>query len=220
MQELPRVKLYGYWRSSAAYRVRIALNLKAIDYVQTSIHLVKDGGQHRTAEFEAINPQKLVPALELEDGSILTQSVAILEYLEETYPSPPLLPSNPRQRAATRALVQLVASDIHPIDNLRVLKYLSEKLEISDEEKMNWYHHWILEGFGAYEAHLSCTKSLYSVGDTISMADICLIPQLYNARRFSVPLGAFSKLLEIEKRCLESEAFRLAVPEVQVDATS
>lgn len=180
------MKLIGYFRSSAAFRVRIALNLKGIAVEHAARHLRK--GEHRAPDYVAINPQKLVPTLVLDDGQVLTQSMAILEYLEETHPAPPLLPQEPVSRARVRALSLIPAADIHPIQNLRVMAYLRDTLDQSEEATFAWSRHWIETGFEAYEASIAGHKDtgLYSHGDRPTMADLCLVPQVFNAQRFKV----------------------------------
>ncbi len=211
--------LYGYWRSTAAYRVRIALNLKQVSYQQKSVHLVKDGGEQNKPEYKSLNPQALVPTL-IDDGTAIGQSMAILEYLEEKYPSTPLLPSDIKQRALARQLCHLIASDIHPLNNLRVLQYLQNNLSVKDEAKMQWYSHWIEKGFSAYE-ELLCKhqiKGSFSLGEELSMADVCLIPQIYNANRFNVSMDNFERLSEINENCLKLQRFQDAIPENQPDS--
>ncbi|MCO7227217.1 maleylacetoacetate isomerase [Pleionea sp. CnH1-48] len=215
------LKLFGYWRSTAAYRVRIALNIKQVPYENLSVHLVKDGGEQHKSEYRALNPQGLVPTLV--DGELkLSQSMAILEYLEEKYPSPALLPANLQLRAEIRAFCQMIACDIHPLNNLRVLKYLAGPLSVADEQKNQWYAHWITEGFKAVESLASqySDKGPFCFGRELSMADMCLIPQIYNAHRFNVPLDAFPRLVSINEHCLSLAAFRDALPESQPDAVS
>ncbi|MET1254253.1 maleylacetoacetate isomerase [Aliikangiella maris] len=213
------IKLYGYWRSTAAYRVRIVLNLKQVSYTQESVHLVKDGGEQHKPEYQALNPQQLVPTL-IDENITIGQSIAIIEYLEEKYCLPQLLPTEPAKRALTRQLCQLVACDVHPLNNLRVLQYLSGELKTSDEQKIQWYHHWIREGFKAYEALLEKyqIQGNYSLGDELTLADACLIPQIYNANRFNFPMEEFPKLSAINDNCLKLERFQNAVPENQPDA--
>ena len=211
------MKLYGYWRSSAAYRVRIALNLKGIAFEQSSVHLVKDGGEQHKDDFIALNPAELVPVLK--DGElILNQSMAILDYLENRYPDIALLPGEPEHRAKALAIANDVACDIHPLNNLRVLQYLSGELEVSDEQKQTWILNWIGKGFAALEARLTNSESRFCVGDSPTWADICLIPQIYNAKRFGLDMTAYPKLSEIEHNCLAIEAFKQASPEAQPDA--
>lgn len=211
------MKLYGYWRSTAAYRVRIALHLKGIDFENISVHLVKDGGEQFKQDYVDLNPAKLVPTLV--DGDLtLNQSMAIVEYLDEQYPQAPLLPADAKLKAKVRAVAQDIGCDIHPLNNLRVLKYLKGTLEVSDEAKDQWYAHWILTGFAALEERLKDTAGKFCFGDSVTLADVCLIPQLYNARRFNVPLDDFPVICQIEANCLALEAFDRAVPENQPDA--
>lgn len=213
------LKLYGYWRSSAAYRVRIGLNLKGLPYEQAPVHLVRDGGEQHGPDYVVTNPQKLVPVLVHGERKI-RQSMAILEYLEELWPEPPLLPVTPRDRARTRALAQLVACDIHPLNNLRVLQYLEREWNAPQSERDAWVRHWIVEGFTALEAMLieDLGRGEFCEGDTPSIADCCLIPQVYNARRFGVDLAPFPNILQIEASCLARPEFDAARPEVQPDA--
>lgn len=213
------IKLYGYWRSTAAYRVRIALNLKQVSYVQSSVHLVKDGGEQFKPEYHSLNPQSLVPTLVDGDVSI-GQSMAILEYLEEKYPQPSLLSGDLKQRAMIRQLCQIIACDVHPLNNLRVLKYLENELDVSQDDKTAWYHHWIAKGFDAFEDLLAknTASGKYCLGEELSLADVCLIPQIYNANRFGFPMEKYSRLVEINNNCLALERFQNAVPENQPDA--
>jgi maleylpyruvate isomerase len=210
------VKLYTYFRSSAAYRVRIALNLKGLPYEVASIHLTKDGGQQNKPEFRAVNPQRRVPALELSSGEILTQSLAIIAYLDEVYPEPPLLPVEALARARVRAVAQVVACDIHPLNNLIALQYLKRTLKHEQAEIDAWYHHWVIEGFNAIEAMI--TPGPYACGSHVTLADVCLIPQVFNARRLQVPLDNFPKIVSVEAACLKLAAFDDARPENQPDA--
>ena len=213
------MKLYSYFRSSASYRVRIALELKGLTYDYEPVHLQRDGGEHRKPAFRAVNPQALLPAL-VDERETLSQSLAILEYLEETHPHPPLLPRAPAERARVRALALTVACDVHPLNNLRVLHYLTRKLGVSDEAKTEWYRHWVAEGLAAFEAVLadSPLSGRFCHGDTPGMADCCLIPQLFNARRFACDLSDYPLSLAIERHCQELAAFRDAAPERQPDA--
>jgi maleylacetoacetate isomerase len=213
-------RLYGYWRSTAAWRVRIALNLKGLAWESVPVHLLRDGGEQRTPAFLALNPQGLVPALDI-DGRVLTQSLAIIEYLDETRPQPPLLPSDPGGRARARSLAQLVAADIHPLNNLRVLQQLRDRFSLDEAQRDAWYRHWVGEGLGALEARLAGEpgSGRFCHGDTPGLADCCLVPQLYNARRYGCPLGEFPAILAIEAACLELDAFKAAAPDVQPDAT-
>ena len=209
--------LYGYFRSSAAYRVRIALNLKGLAYDNHFIHLQKN--DQLAHEYAKLNPQKLVPAL-VDDGQVLTQSLAIIEYLDETHPEPPLLPKTPAERARVRALAQAIACDIHPINNLRVLRYLVKDLGLPDEKKDQWYRHWVETGLQAVEALLSGNPATgrFCHGDKPTLADICLVPQVANARRFNCGLSACPTVLRIDAECQKLEAFAQAAPGKQPDA--
>ncbi len=210
------MKLYSFFRSSAAYRVRIALNLKGLPYELVSVHLSKDGGQQRKPDYVAINPQMRVPALVLSSGDVLTQSLAIIEYLEDIQPEPPLLPADALQRAKVRAIAQMVACDIHPLNNLIALQYLKNALKHEQAEIDAWYHHWVIEGFKAIEAMI--TPAPYACGTHVTLADLCLVPQVFNARRFKVPLDAFPKIVAADAACLKLAAFDKARPENQPDA--
>ena len=210
------MKLYSYFRSSAAYRVRIALNLKGLPFEMVPIHLNKDGGQQCKPEFVAINPQMRVPALALDSGDVLTQSLAIIEYLDETHPKPPLLPPDALQRAKVRTIAQIVACDIHPLNNLIALQYLKNTLKHVQPEIDAWYHHWVIEGFKAIEAMIS--PGPYACGAEVTLADICLVPQVFNARRLKVPLDRFPKIAAADAACLKLAAFDKARPENQPDA--
>jgi maleylacetoacetate isomerase len=210
------VKLYSYFRSSAAYRVRIALNLKGLAYETQPIHLVKDGGHNRRPEYRAINPQMRVPTLIAPAGEILIQSLAIIEYLDETHPQPPLLPKDPLARAKVRALSELIACDIHPLNNTSSLRYLKNTMGQEQTAIDAWYHHWVLEGFEALEQLIE--PGPYCCGDAVTIADICLVPQLYNARRLKVPLDKFPRILSVDAACLKLPAFDRARPENQPDA--
>lgn len=210
--------LYGYFRSSAAYRVRIALNLKGIDYDQSPVNLVK--GEQRDAANLGRNPQGMVPSLITDEGVTLTQSLAICEYLDETHPEPPLLPADAAGRARVRALAQVVACEIHPLNNLRVLKHLVGELGVDDAAKLAWYRHWVAEGFQALETLLTAEAGSgdFCHGDTPSLADLCLVPQLYNAERFECDLSAYPRIQRIAANCRALPAFRQAAPEAQPDA--
>lgn len=210
------MKLYTYYRSSAAYRVRIALNLKGLSYEAIPVHLVKNGGEQRGEAYLQKNPQGLVPLLE-DDAVLINQSLAIIEYLEEKHPQPALLPSDANLRAQTRSLAHMIAMDIHPLNNLRVLQYLSAELKISDEQKSAWYRHWVEQGFAAIETRLS-GKTAFCVGAQPTMADVCLVPQVYNAARFNVDLKRYPEILRINQNCLSLPAFADAAPELQADA--
>jgi maleylpyruvate isomerase len=210
------VTLYSFFRSSAAYRVRIALNLKGLDYTIAPIHLSRDGGRQKTAEYRAINPQMRVPALALPNSDVLIQSLAIIEYLEETHPEPPLLPRDPSARAQVRAVADIVACDIHPINNVGPLNYLRSKLGHAEAEINAWYAHWITLGFEAIEALIR--PEPYAFGAQPSLADVFLVPQVFNARRFNVPLDRFPKIAGVDAKCLKLAAFDQARPENQPDA--
>ncbi|HEX5507452.1 MAG TPA: maleylacetoacetate isomerase [Pseudolabrys sp.] len=210
------MKLYSYFRSSAAYRVRIALNLKGLPYEMEAIHLTKDGGRQHSAEFRAVNPAMRVPALVLDNGEILTQSMAIIEYLDETHRNPPLLPSDPVQRAKVRAAAQAVACDIHPLNNLMSLQYLKRQLKHEQPEIDAWYHHWVIEGFNAIETMIA--PAPYCFGAQVTLADVFLVPQVFNARRLKVPLDRFPKIVAADAACLKLAAFDKARPENQPDA--
>jgi maleylacetoacetate isomerase len=210
------MKLYSYFRSSAAYRVRIALNLKGLTYETVPVHLIKDGGQNRRPEFRAVNPQMRVPALIAPDGEVLIQSLAIIEYLEETHPDPPLLPKNPIARAKVRALAQLIACDIHPLNNVGPLRYLKNQMGQEQSAIDAWYHHWVVEGFAALEALIE--PGPYAWGKEVTLADVCLVPQVNNARRLKVPLERFPKIVAVDAACLALPAFDRARPENQPDA--
>ncbi|MDM1785371.1 maleylacetoacetate isomerase [Acinetobacter bereziniae] len=208
------MKLYSYFRSSAAYRVRIALNLKQLDYVIQPVHLLKNEQQQES--YIALNPSQLVPSLIDQDQSFI-QSLNILEYLEERYPSLPLLPTDLVERAKVRAFSQTIACDIHPLDNLRVLKYLKHELAVNDEQKNQWYQHWIIEGFKSLEMQLKDSNGQFCFGTQATFADCCLIPQVYNAKRFNVDLSDFPKIQSIDQHCLSLPAFLRAIPEQQPD---
>jgi maleylacetoacetate isomerase len=210
------VKLYSYFRSSAAYRVRIALNLKGLPYEMAAVHLTKNGGQQHSVEYRAINPQARVPSLALDDGAVLTQSLAIIEYLDETHPRPPLLPADPVTRAKVRAFAQVIACDIHPLNNLVALQYLKRALKHEQADIDTWYHHWIVEGFNALEAMIA--RGPYAFGAQVTLADVCLVPQIFNARRLNVPLDKYPKLVAVDAACLKISAFDKARPENQPDA--
>lgn len=214
------LKLYGYWRSSAAYRVRIALNLKGLPYEQVAVHLVNNGGEQHADAFRALNPQELLPVL-VDGERIVRQSQAIIEYLDETYDGEmKLLPATARDRARVRALAQIVACDIHPLANLRVMQYLEHEFNAPQLEREAWTRHWIGAGLTAIEALLADNLSTgdYCEGDEPSLADIFLVPQVYNARRASLDLSPFPIITRIEAACLKLPAFERARPENQPDA--
>lgn len=209
------MKLHGYFRSSAAFRVRIALNLKGLGYEQSFVHLRK--GEQCAPGFLNLNPQGMVPALEIE-GHVLTQSLAIIEYLDETHPKPALLPGTPAERARVRALALAVACDIHPLNNLRILGYLKTTLNVTTEQHDSWYNHWIGEGFRAFEELLSRKGTgKFCHGDTPGLADICLVPQVFNAKRFSAALEPYPRLMKVFGACMELPAFQAAAPDSQPD---
>ena len=209
---MSRVVLYDYFRSSAAYRVRIALNLKGVDYESRQIDLRE--GEQRADGYRALNPQGLVPMLEI-DGHRLTQSLAIMVYLDQTHPEPLLMPRDPIDGAHVRAMAMTIACDVHPLNNLRVLKYLKGELGQPQDAVDGWYRHWIIEGFGALEALAKAGAGRFMFGDTPTLADICLVPQLYNARRFEVPLDGYPTLLRAEENANQLDAFAAAHPDRQ-----
>lgn len=214
------IELYDYYRSTASFRVRIALNFKDLPYTLVPVHLVKDGGQQNKAEYRALNPQGLVPTLcDSETNALLTQSYAIIEYLDERFPEPPLLPLEYEQRAKARSIALSIACEIHPLNNLRVLKYLTGPLGLSDKDKMTWYHHWLMEGFTAIEKILSLEnqEGPYCLGNLITLADVFLIPQVYNANRFEFSLGNFPLIQRVNEHCLAHPAFEKAHPDNQAN---
>jgi maleylacetoacetate isomerase len=212
------MKVYGYFRSSAAYRLRIAMALKGIGHEFESIHLTRDGGEQKKPDFLKINPQGLVPALVTDGGDVLTQSLAIIEYLDEVHPEPAFLPADPLARARVRAFSQAIACDIHPLNNLRVLKYITGEMGLGEDAKLDWYRHWIDEGFKGLEGLLADGSTPFCFGDTPGLADICLVPQVFNAQRFDCDLSPYPRCLEIAARCNEIEAFADAAPGKQPDA--
>jgi len=213
--------LYGYWRSSAAYRVRIALNLKGLSYETRPVHLVRDGGEQHAAEYRALNPQELVPCL-CDGDRVITQSLAIMEYLDEMHPEleTALLPVDARGRAQVRALAMTVTSDIHPLGNLRVLQQLESQFGADEAQRAEWSKHWMALGFQAIEAMLAdnAATGRYCHGETPSMADACLVPQVYNAERAGVDLTPFPTIRRIYDECNKEDAFIKAAPEAQPDA--
>jgi maleylacetoacetate isomerase len=213
------LKLYSFWRSSAAYRVRIALNLKGLPYELIPVNLARNGGEQHEAKYHSVNPQELVPVL-IDGERVIRQSLAIVEYIDETYAGPRLLPVTARERARARGLAQLIACDIHPINNLRVLQYLEREFNTPQVERERWVRHWIDSGFAALEELLTTNPSTgaFCEGDTPSIADICLVPQVYNAQRFVVDLGGFPTVKRIYEHCLTLSAFDTARPEKQPDA--
>jgi maleylacetoacetate isomerase len=213
------LRLYTYWRSSAAFRVRIALALKGLDYESVPRHLLRDGGEHRRAEYMALNPQGLVPALE-HDGAVITQSLAICEYLEEVFPRPALLPSSPVDRAVVRAMALVVACDVHPLNNLGVQQYLRGEIGATDEAVAQWVQHWIARGFRALEQLVArhSADSRHCFGTGVTLADAFLVPQVYNARRAQLDLAPYPRLAAITQHLESLPAFAAARPESQPDA--
>ena len=207
---MTKPRLFDYFRSSTSYRVRIALNLKGVDYERTPIDLLQ--GRQGQADYRALNPQGLVPTLEI-DGLRITQSLAIIDYLEATRPEPPLLPADPADAAHVRSLALIVSCDIHPLNNLRVLKYLSGPLGQDEETRNAWYSHWVSEGLAALEAAAAPRAGSFMFGDAPTLADVCLVPQLFNARRFNVPLDAYPTLLRADVEANRLEAFAEAHPD-------
>jgi len=224
------MKLYSYFRSSAAYRVRIVLNLKQISYTIVPIHLVRNGGEQHSVEYLTVNPQGLLPSLDItapnfdvvdpeSKTQIITQSGAIIEYLEEAFPQPALLPINLTQRAYVRTLTQIIACDMHPVNNLRVLHYIEDIFDCDGTEKMIWYHHWLAKGFAAIEAQLARKGSThYCYDDQLTIADAYLIPQVYNALRFKLDMTPYPTINRIYQHCIQLPAFFDAAPEQQPDA--
>jgi maleylacetoacetate isomerase len=211
--------LYGYFRSSAAFRARIALNLKGIKPELRFVHLLRNGGEQHGADYKAINPQELIPVL-AHDGHLITQSLAIIEYLDEIVPEPPILPRDPYGRARAREIAYVVACDIHPVNNLRVGLYTKEKLNASDDDLARWHRHWIRKGFDALEILLATSPhtGAFCHGDTPTIADICLIPQVFNARRVKLDLASWPTIARIEAQALTHPAFDAALPKNQPDA--
>lgn len=208
------MKLYDYHRSTASYRVRIALNYKHMSYESIPVHLTNHGGEQHRPDYLEINPQGLVPTLN-ENGHVLTQSLAIIEYLDEISPTPPLLPQTPLGRAQVRSLAMAIACDIHPLNNLRVLQRLRQQFSANDEDVNAWYHHWLKTGFDAFEKQLEQggKKFEYCHGHEISLADVCLVPQVYNANRFHFPMQNYPLINKINEHCLTHEAFAKAMPQ-------
>lgn len=213
------MKLYTYFRSSAAYRVRIALNLKGLPYEAVPVHLLRNGGEQLGEAYRDINPGALLPALD-DDGELLTQSLAIIEYLEETQPATSLLPTDAAGRARVRALAMTIACDTHPLSNLRVLKYLVHTLKLDEAAKLEWIRHWMRLGLDTYEAHLArdAATGRFSHGDTPTLADCCLVPQVFNAQRFDVDLAPYPHIARIAANCAALPAFQAAHPGQQPDA--
>ncbi len=220
------MKLYNYFRSSASFRVRIALNLKGLAWDYLPVHLAR--GDQKLADFSAISPDQLVPVLELDDGQRLLQSMAIIEYVDETWPQPALLPPDALSRARVRALAQTVACEIHPLNNLRVLKYLVRELKVDEDAKNTWYRHWVRSGLEAFERQLAdlaagraqagLSPSVYCWGDTPTLADCCLVPQIFNGQRFNTPLDGLPLTMAAFDACMKLEAFQRAQPSACPDA--
>jgi maleylacetoacetate isomerase len=214
---LGRMKLHNYFRSSASFRVRIALELKGLAYEYLPVHLVK--GEHKQEKYAAVSASKLVPTLETDSGELLGQSMAIIEYLDETHPEPRLLPTEATERAHVRALAQLIACEIHPLNNLRVLKYLVNELKVDEEAKNAWYRHWVRSGLELFEAELArLPAATYSFGDTPTLADCCLVPQIFNGQRFNVDFGGLTRTMRAFENCMKLEAFQRAQPSAQPDS--
>jgi maleylacetoacetate isomerase/maleylpyruvate isomerase len=205
------MKLYNYFRSSASFRVRIALALKGLPYDYVPVHLVK--GEHKQAGYAAVSPSGLVPTLETDEGQLLGQSMAIIEYLDETHPEPPLLPADSLGRAQVRALAQLIACEIHPLNNLRVLKYLVRELKVEEEAKNTWYRHWVRGGLQAFEAELQrLPAGRFCYGNTPTLADCCLVPQVFNGQRFKVDFSGLTRTMAAFDACMQHPAFQQAQP--------
>ncbi len=211
------MQLYGYWRSSAAYRVRIALHLKALEFQSMPVHLVQNGGQQYQADYAELNPNHLVPTL-VDGDLVLNQSVAIIDYLDSRYPQVSLYPKNIAEKAKVQALALDIACEIHPLNNLRVQQYLTQTLAVSEQQKLTWAHYWMALGFTSIEKQLANTSGLYCFANEVTVADICLIPQVYNALRFGVDMSAYPLILTIVERCQKLTAFIKALPENQPDA--
>jgi maleylacetoacetate isomerase len=219
------MKLYSYFRSSAAFRVRIALNLKGLSYDTVPVHLLKNGGEQLSDDYRKLNPDGLVPAFVDEasganDAKALTQSLAIMEYLDEAYPTPALLPATPADRAFVRSIALSIACDIHPLNNLRVLRYLTHKLKVSEDDKNAWYRHWTVQGLRSLETTLANDPRVgkFCYGDMPTLADCCLVPQVFNAQRFNCDLSDMPTVVRINDACLALDAFEKAAPAQQPDA--
>jgi maleylacetoacetate isomerase len=210
------VKLYTYFRSSAAFRVRIALNLKGLAYEPVFVHLPK--GEHRAPAYATINPQALLPTLELDDGTRLNQSLAIIQYLDETHPANPLIPKDALGKARVRSLSYLIASEVHPLNNTRVLQHLKRALSQNEDQVNTWYRHWIGDGLAKLEAELSSNKGKFCHGDTPTMADCCLVPQIFNAKRYQSDLAPYPQTMRVFETCMQLEGFDRAQPSKQPDA--
>ena len=206
------MNLHNYFRSSASFRVRIALAIKGLDYTYLSVHLAR--GEHKQPAFAALSADHLLPLLELDDGTRMSQSMAIIEYLDETHPQPPLLPADPLGRARVRALAQSIACEIHPLNNLRVLKYLTRELKVDEEAKNSWYRHWCRDGLEAFERQLMelAPEARFCWGDAPTLADCCLVPQIFNAQRFAVDLSGLPHTMRVFNECMQHPAFVAAQP--------
>jgi maleylpyruvate isomerase len=213
------MKLYNYFRSSASFRVRIALNLKGLPYEYVGVHLTRAGGEQFAPAFRALNPEVLIPVLD-DDGEVLTQSLAIIEYLDETHPHPPLLPADPAARAYVRSIALAIACEIHPLNNLRVLRYLVRSLGASDDQKNAWYRHWVEEGLAALEARIGASgrAGRCALADAVTLADVVIVPQIFNAQRFDCRLDHVPTIMRIFEHCMELPAFADAQPARQPDA--
>ena len=213
------IKLHNYFRSSASYRVRIALNFKGLPYEYVPVHLLKDGGQQLAPSFRTLNPDSLTPVLD-DEGQVLTQSLAIIEYLDETRPLPPLLPRTAVERAYVRSIALAIACEIHPLNNLRVLRYLVKTLGLSEEQKNTWYRHWVEQGLASLETRLvaEARSGLYALGDAITIADVVIVPQIFNAQRMDCNLGSVPTVMRIFDHCMQLPAFIDAQPSAQPDA--
>jgi maleylacetoacetate isomerase len=213
------LKLYNYFRSSASFRVRIALNFKGLNYDYVPVHLTKGGGQQFASEFKSLNADALIPVLD-DDGRVLTQSLAIIEYLDETHPEPPLLPASPVDRAYVRGFALTIACEIHPLNNLRVLRYLVKELGASEDSKNTWYRHWVEQGLAALETRVVSERrsGRHVLGDQVGLADVVLVPQVFNAKRFDCRLDHVPTLMRIFDHCMELPAFADAQPSRQPDA--
>jgi len=211
------MKLYGYWRSSAAYRVRIALHLKGLAFESIPVHLVKNGGEQHSDAYTELNPTHLVPTFVDQDVT-LHQSIAIVEYLDDKFPTVAIYPKDSIAKAKVKALALDVACEIHPVNNLRVQQYLTQQFSLQDSDKLTWSHHWMKIGFMAIEQQLKENSGKYSFGDEITMADICLVPQVYNANRFNLDMAEFPNIARVADNCNQHPAFIAALPENQTDA--
>jgi maleylpyruvate isomerase len=213
------MKLYSYFRSSAAYRVRIALNLKGLSYETVAVHLLRDGGEHLRPDYRALNPDAILPTF-IDGDEVMNKSLAIIEYLDETYREPPLLPGSAADRAFIRSIALQVACEIHPLDNLRVLRYLKHELCVADDAKNAWYRHWVESGFASLETRLAgdARVGTFCFGDTPTLADLCLVPQMSNARRFNIDVSRYPTIVRIVDHAEQLDAFQRAAPAQQPDA--